>query len=163
MAGFFSRLFSRKSKEPEKMEVVVEREPIQLDPFPNNKLVKFNNNDKNWPGKLAIIMSREEPTERQLKESYKKDIPFIYKVAVEQENSFLHLKIPVSHLRIMPTTPEELENFRLTHTTIKIVQETGISATAEIVTHEEIDKWNKLLAGTPEKEEIELHYSKTSK
>ncbi|MBI5332410.1 MAG: hypothetical protein HZB65_02470 [Candidatus Aenigmarchaeota archaeon] len=157
MAGFFSRLFSRKSNEPEKVDVVVEQEPVQLYPFPINKLVKFSNSDKNWPGKMAIIISREEPTERQLRESYKKDIPFIYKVAVEQENNFLHLKIPVSHLRIVPATSEELENFKLTHTTIKIGQETGVSTTAEIVTQEEIDKWNNLLAGTPEKEEIELH------
>ncbi|MFH0836859.1 MAG: hypothetical protein V1870_01900, partial [Candidatus Aenigmatarchaeota archaeon] len=77
MAGFFSRLFGRKNNEPEQIEVAVEREPVKLYPLPNNKLVKFNDTDKNWPNKFAIVISREEPSERNLREMYKKDIPFL--------------------------------------------------------------------------------------
>ncbi|MFH0836594.1 MAG: hypothetical protein V1870_00535, partial [Candidatus Aenigmatarchaeota archaeon] len=127
-------------------------------PLPNNKLVKFNDTDKNWPNKFAIVISREEPSERNLREMYKKDIPFLYKVAVEQnDGKFLHLKIPVSHLRISIANADELGKFKQNHTTIKIIQESGVSTTAEIVSQEEIDKWNELLAGKNSTEKLELH------
>src|SRR3989338_10937140 len=84
MAGFFSRLFGKKEEEPQLVRVV--EEPVHLDPFPSNKRVRFRYDDKIWPDKLAIVLSREEATEKQLREMYKKDVPFFYKVAVENDD-----------------------------------------------------------------------------
>ncbi|MBI4895480.1 MAG: hypothetical protein HY831_03230 [Candidatus Aenigmarchaeota archaeon] len=139
--GFFSRLFGKKGPD----HVHVEEEHISLEAYPNNKLVKFSTNDKTWPNKLAVVLSREESTEKQLTEVYKSPVPFFYKLAVEQGEKFLQLKLPVSHLRLLAVTPEELQSFKQSHSSIKLIEETTVSGTTELTSNQEIEKWNNLL------------------
>ena len=142
--GFLERLFGKKEELPQQVRVV--EEPFHFDAYQNNKLVRFKSDDNKWASKLAIVLSREEPTEKQLREVYKKDVPFFYKVAVEQEDKFLQLKLVVSHLRLGSVSQEDLSNFKKTHTSIKLTQESGTEPTInELTTKDEVDKWNELL------------------
>lgn len=140
--GFFSKLFGRKEG-PDKVHV--EEEHISLDPYPNNKLVKFSQNDKLWSNKLAVILSREENTEKQLKEVYKSKVPYFYKLAIDQGEKFLQLKLPVSHLRLVSVTPEELQEFKQSHTSIKLTEETSPSGTTELTSSQEVERWDRLI------------------
>ncbi|GEM_PF-6573426 len=139
--GFFSRLLGKKGPD----HVHVEEEHISLEAYPNNKLVKFSANDKLWPNKLAVVLSREESTEKQLTEVYKSPVPFFYKLAVEQGEKFLQLKLPISHLRLSSVTPEELSEFKKSHTSIKLSEETNPSGATELTSQQEIERWNKLI------------------
>ena len=152
MAGFFSRLFGKKEEEPREVHVV--EEPVHLDPFPSNKLVRFRYDDKIWPDKLAIVLSREEATEKQLREMYKKDVPFFYKVAVENDDGrFMQLKLPVSHLRINNVSSSDLQEFKQSHTSIKMMPEPATNITTnELLSLDDIDRWAELIK---QKEEME--------
>ena len=155
--GFFSRLFGRSKEEVHEEQY---REDLNLDPYPGNKLVKFNQNDSSWPGKLAIIISREESTEKQMKEVYKKEVPFFYKTAVQNdEGKFVKLKIPVSHLRISPVTSMELDDFKKSHSSIKLVDAPAgtIVDSKELITQSDVDKWNSLLEEKTHEEEHHSH------
>ncbi len=153
--GFFSKLFGKKKSED---HVELEESKLDLNPYPQNKLVRFNNGDAKWSGKFAIVLSREESTENQLKDVYKKDVPYFYKIAVESEGSkFLQLKLPISHLRVVPANEQELQGFKQAHASIKLVKEpetiNSVSSQTELTNNAEVDEWNRLL----EKRDTEEH------